>query len=219
MNTLLEPSPTDLSRDLSFATLLSARTGNAFGCIKHVAISNPQRRAASIVAIATAKDRAAFSRLFEHFAPRLKSYYQRSGLKPSVAEDLAQEVMIAIWQKAHQYDPSRATAAAWIFGIAANLRIDHLRRRRVALPIDDPLNQLGPAALPDAKTEADAAGRRMRDASADLPGDQKSALHLAFFEDRSHAEIQSMLGLPLGTIKSQLRLALGKLSTALKDCA
>jgi RNA polymerase sigma-70 factor, ECF subfamily len=184
-----------------------------------VATSDLQRHAASIAAIARAKDRAAFSQLFVYFAPRLKTYFQRRGLEMPIAEELVQEVMVAVWQKAHQYDPSRATAAAWIFGIAANLRIDHLRRRRVALPIDDPFDQRVPAALPDAVAEADDAARRMREAIADLPADQISTLHLAFFEDRSHAEIQSMLGLPLGTIKSRLRLALGKLRDALKDCA
>jgi RNA polymerase sigma-70 factor, ECF subfamily len=218
MHTLRELPPIDLTRGLSFATLLNGRSGNAVGCVTFAATSGQQCHAASIVAIATPKDRAAFSRLFEHFAPRLKSYFQRGGLDPAVAEGLAQEVMLAVWSKAQQYDPARLTAATWIYGIASNCRVDHLRRRRVEVPIGSLFNQEGSEPPPDAVTEADETARRMQQAIAELPPDQISALHLAFFEDRSHADIHSLLGIPLGTIKSRLRLALDKLRDA-RDCA
>ena len=83
---------------------------------------------ALITRIAQAQDRAAFAELFAHYAPRVKTLLVRSGSTPSAAEELAQEVMLAVWRKAHYFDPKRASAAAWIFTIARNLRIDSLRR-------------------------------------------------------------------------------------------
>jgi RNA polymerase sigma-70 factor, ECF subfamily len=178
---------------------------------------DPTNHAALIATIANSKDPTAYSTLFAYFAPRLNAYFLRGGLESAIAEEMTQDVMIAVWRKAHQYDPARATASAWIYGIASNLRIDRLRRNRLVLPDGDLSDQRPDLPLPDAIVEADDTAKRLRDAIADLPADQLSALHLAFFADRSHAEIQSILNIPLGTIKSRLRLALTKLRGALKD--
>jgi RNA polymerase sigma-70 factor (ECF subfamily) len=172
-----------------------------------------------LLAVARDRDRQAFATLFAHFAPRVKFYLQKTGEEAGAAEEMAQEVLLAVWRKASQYDPHRATVSAWIFGIARNRRIDSRRRRRPELRVPDPSQEPPPVALADATLLADEAVRRMRTALGSLPPDQMKILQLAFFEDRSHTEINRLLGVPLGTVKSRLRLALLKLRAALKDDA
>jgi len=169
-----------------------------------------------IAAVATEGDRAAFSTLFSHLGPRVKAYLQRGGVGAAQAEDLTQEVFLAVWRKAAQFDPGRAGAAAWIFTIARNLKIDALRRGRLAAPGEDPSDQQS-VPLADQMVAAEESARSLRGAIATLPEEQISILRLAFFEDLSHGEIVQKLGLPLGTIKSRLRLALTKLRRALGD--
>ena len=178
----------------------------------------PERRSheALIVAIATRQDRAAFTALFQHFAPRVKAYFIKTGTEASAADDLMQDALLAIWHKSPQFDPARATAAAWIFAIARNLRIDAARRGRLLLPADDPSEAPPPVLLADALVAAEERSSALRAAVETLPTDQLAILRLAFFEDLSHSEIERRLDVPLGTIKSRLRLALSKLRLALK---
>lgn len=173
--------------------------------------------AALILAIARRQDRSAFAALFSHFAPRVKSYLQRRGSDASQAEELAQEVMLAVWRKAGQYDPARATAAAWVFAIARNLWIDTARRSRLSVPAPDPSDEPAPEPAADAVLLADDRARRLHAALRDLRPEQKEPLRLAFFEERSHSEIEQLLGVPLGTVKSRLRLAMSRLRAALGD--
>jgi RNA polymerase sigma-70 factor, ECF subfamily len=177
----------------------------------------PEGQAALIRAIATRQDRQAFAALFAAFAPRLKAWLQRGGADAAQAEDLAQEAMLAVWRKAAQYDPARAAPAAWIFTIARNLRIDALRRSRIALhePAWEPPGTDEPGA--EALLEAEQSANRLREALAHLPAEQMEALRLAFFEDCSHSRMEAALGVPLGTVKSRLRLAMARLRAALKD--
>ena len=170
-----------------------------------------------IVAVARRRDRRAFAALFAHFAPRVKAYLRRTGTDQPVAEEMAQEVLLAVWRKAELYDPARASAAAWIFAIARNMRIDVLRRTRLALQEADPSDEAAPAPLADAVIAADERAQRVRDALVDLPPEQLAMLQLAFFEERTHSQIEADLGVPLGTVKSRLRLAMSKLRAALKD--
>ncbi len=163
-----------------------------------------------IQAIAIARDRNAFASLFRHFAPRVKAYLLRLGLDNASAEELAQDVLLTIWRKAAQFDPERATAATWIFTIARNLRVDAVRRvQRAARP--DPADEPGPEPLADMILAGDDRGARIRAALATLPPEQADVIHLAFFDDRPHADIERALGIPLGTVKSRLRLAMSKL--------
>ena len=83
-----------------------------------------------IVAIARQQDRAAFARLFDYFAPRIKTYMRRSGVPEAHSEELAQETLLMVWRKASLFEPAGGGAAAWIFAIARNLRIDALRREQ-----------------------------------------------------------------------------------------
>jgi RNA polymerase sigma-70 factor (ECF subfamily) len=173
---------------------------------------------ALVLAIAARCDRAAFVTLFGRFAPRLKSWFMRTGSPADQAEELAQETMLAVWRKADGFDPSRAGAATWIFTIARNLRIDALRRLpRQELDADDP--SLAPQAPAAPDTVFDTARRedRVRAALTLLPPEQADVIRLSFFEDRPHAEIELALGIPLGTVKSRLRLAMSRLRAHLAD--
>jgi RNA polymerase sigma factor (sigma-70 family) len=168
--------------------------------------------------VAERQDKAAFARVFEHFAPRIKGYMMRLGCSATQSEDLAQEAMVSVWRKAGLFEPEKASAATWIFTIARNLRIDQVRRER--RPEIDPSD---PALLPDPDPAADDVieGRqqevRIRRALAGLPPDQARVIELSFFAGKAHAAIADELNIPLGTVKSRLRLAFGRIRDALKD--
>jgi RNA polymerase sigma-70 factor, ECF subfamily len=170
-----------------------------------------------IRAIATRNDRAAFTTLFTRFAPRVKAYMLRLGLDNATAEEQAQEVLLIVWRKAAQFDPARATAAAWMFTIARNLRIDAARRAQRTPPVPDLTDEPAPAQAADAILAAEDRGARVRAALAALPAEQAKVVRLAFFDDRPHAEIERALGIPLGTVKSRLRLAMSRLRGMLDD--
>lgn len=166
-----------------------------------------------ILAIAERADRAAFARLFEKYAPRVKSYLLRQGAPAETAEELAQETLLTVWRKAALFDPARAGASTWIFTIARNRRLDVLRRER--RPVIEPgAEEAADEPLPDALLAAAQRDARLRAAVAALPPDQAEAVRLAYFQDKPHAEIAQELGLPLGTVKSRLRLALARLRAA-----
>ena len=169
-------------------------------------------------AVAAHRDRAAFVDLFQYFAPRVKAYLLKLGADQMTAEDLVQDVMLTVWHRAHLYDPKKAGVGTWIFTIARNRRIDVLRReRRPEIDPNDPLLVPSPEKPADQTLEAGRAARDLRQAVATLPEEQATMLRMAYFEDKSHSVIAAELAVPLGTVKSRLRLALGKLRVALKD--
>ncbi|GEO81973.1 sigma-70 family RNA polymerase sigma factor [Pararhodospirillum oryzae] len=167
---------------------------------------------ACIQAIALHGDREAFAALFRHFAPRVKAYLRRHGAPEAQAEELAQETLLAVWRKAAQFDPARAGASTWIFTIARNLRIDQMRKEgRPALDPEDPLLVPPPPSGADSTVEAHEREEHLQKGLATLPAEQATVLQLAFYEDLSHTSIAERLNLPLGTVKSRLRLALAKM--------
>lgn len=173
-----------------------------------------------ICAIASRQDRKAFAVLFDFFAPRIKGFMLRSGASEGRAEELAQETMLAVWRKAALYDPAGAGAAAWIFTIARNLRIDaHRHEHRGGLETSDvDLEfQIDESPQPDSHVAAAQSEERVRSALAKLPADQMRVVELSFFEERAHAEIAWMLAIPLGTVKSRLRLAMNRLRFLLDE--
>jgi RNA polymerase sigma-70 factor (ECF subfamily) len=172
---------------------------------------------ALILAIGTDRDRAAFAGLFAHYAPRIKGYMMRLGAGNELAEEIAQETMLTIWRKAAQFDPVRASASAWVFAIARNLRIDALRHARLAVTEIDPAFEPVPPPGADVTIDADRRAQRLGVAMAMLPPEQAQVLRLAYFDDRPHVEIERKLGIPLGTVKSRLRLAIARLRTLLED--
>lgn len=171
-----------------------------------------------LMAVADRRDKTAFAALFGHFAPRVKAYLIRLGTAPAQAEDLAQETMLTLWRKAPQFDPAKAQAATWVFTIARNLRIDHLRRERYPQAPEEVLTTLPDSAPhPDEHTLAGQRQRRVRAVLAELPADQAEVIRMSFFDDAPHVEIAERLGLPLGTVKSRIRLAMKRIRTALGD--
>ena len=171
--------------------------------------------------VASAGDREAFKRLFEHFAPRIKGLMLKAGCSSDEAEEIAQNTLIAVWRKAGQFDPATAGAAAWIFTIARNLRIDALRRDKRTRTGDtgdiDPEFHVDEGPSPDSGIAAAETEARVRSALATLPEDQVRVIELSFFEEQAHAQIAEMLGIPLGTVKSRLRLAMNRLRSLLGD--
>lgn len=185
---------------------------------------SPERLAARmtqhVLAIAASQDRNAFAALFSYYAPRVKAYLIRLGCPDGQAEELAQETMLALWRKADRFDPAKAAPGTWIFTIARNLRIDQVRReRRPELDPDDPA--LVPAPLPDADLVLQAKEHHVlvQNALQALPPDQARVIALSFFEDKPHGEIAGELGLPLGTVKSRIRLAFARLRAALEQAS
>lgn len=174
---------------------------------------------ARLIGAVASRDRAAFVRLFEHFAPRVKTMMLRAGLSPQRAEEIAQDTMLAVWNKADLFDPAGAGPSAWVFTIARNLRIDSLRRDQRAQRLENELVEAPPAeeVLPDAALFSLQSEERVREALAQLSPEQLQIVQLSFFEDRSHGEIAERLGIPLGTVKSRLRLAMKHLRKLLEE--
>jgi RNA polymerase sigma-70 factor (ECF subfamily) len=165
--------------------------------------------------IRDAQDQSAFVDLFRHFAPRVKAFLMKSGASESLAEECTQEVMATLWRKAHLFDPARASVATWIFTIARNRKIDALRKQRRPEPED---LTWGPEAEPDQEDvmTLQQESERLTQALDQLPEKQRDLIRKAYFGDLSHSEIAEQTGLPLGTIKSRIRLALEKLRHELK---
>lgn len=173
-----------------------------------------------IEAIALRQDRDAFAELFRHFAPRVKAFLRRNGASEAQAEEIAQEAMLTVWRKAGMFDAGAAGVATWIFTIARNLRIDALRRERRggAVRVDEVEAEYAIDETPAADVQMVAAQSeaRVRGALGALPSDQLKVIQLSFFEERSHGEIAQALQIPLGTVKSRLRLAMKRLRSLLE---
>ena len=176
------------------------------------------RMEALLRAVATLKDRAAFAELFQHFAPRLKAFMMKGGADGDTAEELAQEAMIQVWRRAESFDPARAAASTWIYTIARNKRIDRLRReRRPPMSEEEYASALGEPERGDAAVERSQAETRLARSLETLPEDQATVVKMAFYEDKSHSAIAAELHLPLGTVKSRIRLALTRLRGVIQD--
>ncbi|TAN16639.1 MAG: sigma-70 family RNA polymerase sigma factor [Rhizobiaceae bacterium] len=183
------------------------------------ATPSPEDLARLIGAVAKDRDRNAFAQLFAYFAPRVKTFLMRSGLADPMAEEVTQEVMLTLWRKASYFDPCRAGASTWVFTIARNQRIDRLRRirSRMADPIFDPSDAPDPPPSGEEIAITTEREEEVRKALETLSSEQATIVRLSYFAEKPHAEIARELGIPLGTVKSRIRLALNRLRTLLDN--
>lgn len=166
--------------------------------------------------IAQNRDREAFIRIFSYYAPRLKSFLLRGGFPDQTAEELVQETFLTIWKKAKSYNPEKASPSTWIYTIARNKKIDYLRKYSRPEPDPEDLKnseQIHPIDALQRKQESD----EIRNLLKELPKEQAQLIRKAFYEDKSHQEIADETGIPLGTVKSRIRLGLKKLKSGLNE--
>lgn len=187
---------------------------------KEILQGDPRPRASgfveSISKIANDRDEAAFDVLFRYFAPRIKSYCLRLGADPSGAEEITQEAMVSIWRNAAQFDPAKASPSTWIFTIARNLAIDRFRRtRRPQFDPNDPSLVPDDQPLPDRLVEQTEKQENLRRIMETLSLNERNVLVLSFYENLSHGEISRQLSIPIGTVKSRIRLAFAKIRSTL----
>jgi RNA polymerase sigma-70 factor (ECF subfamily) len=165
-----------------------------------------------LLSIGQIQDKAAFADLFQHFAPRVKSYMLKLGSADEMAEELAQQTLLQVWRKAQLFDPDKAAASTWIFRIARNIRIDVLRKQKHFFDDDFDLAKIEDEQEDaEVKINREQKSRHVALALAKLPQDQAKIIRMSFYDGLSHGEIAKQLELPLGTVKSRIRLAFGRL--------
>ncbi len=168
--------------------------------------------------VARSRDVEAFRKLFQAYAPRVKSYMMRQGADPGTAEELTQETLLTVWRKAALYSGDKGSATTWIFTIARNLRIDKLRREVSWQPLPEGhAEEASDDPAPDEELQERERRVRVRAVLDALPKDQAEVVTLSYVEGLSHSEIAERLGLPLGTVKSRMRLAYDKIREAVED--
>lgn len=171
-----------------------------------------------LVRVGRDRDKDAFASLFEYFAPRIKSFLLRLGTDMSLCEEIAQEAMIMVWRRAETYNPSQSGASTWIFTIARNKRIDRLRRENRPLPdLADPAFAPEPVETGEKTIFRQQEEEKIRHALKNLPDEQAKIIFSAYYEEKSHREISDESGVPLGTVKSRIRLALNRLRAHLDE--
>jgi RNA polymerase sigma factor (sigma-70 family) len=180
---------------------------------------SPNDHARLAAAVAERRDKTAFAALFDHFAPRIKAYLMRLGASPGNADEMTQDVMLVLWRKAALFDPRQSSLRTWLYRVARNRRIDMLRRDRVAFldPSDLAFDIVDPdSGGADERIDAQAREQHLERALAQLPDDQASLIRMAFFDGLSHSQIAARTGIPLGTVKSRIRLAFARLRRQLE---
>lgn len=175
---------------------------------------------AQMEAVSQRRDRDCFMRIYDHFAPRLRLYLKGIGSPEAVAEELAQEALLRLWQRASSYDPARSSLSTWLFRIARNLHIDRVRREPCWVPIDDePGWPDRDDANESSSAESHAEHADLQNRIERLPAIQARLIRMSYFEAKSHQEIADELGMPLGTVKSSLRRAFLRLQLGVKGQA
>lgn len=175
---------------------------------------------ALLIAVSRNRDRDAFQTLYQYYAPRLKSFMLGQRTDSQLAEEVVQETMVKVWRKAALFDPDKASASTWIFTIGRNMRIDMLRKTARPEPdYNDPVFMPDPIPLASDAIIKEQRDKRLKTAISGLPPEQSEILKLAFFQEKTHGQIAEELGIPLGTVKSRVRLALQKLRSEIGENA
>ncbi|KZC21407.1 RNA polymerase subunit sigma [Rhodanobacter denitrificans] len=171
-----------------------------------------------MAAVSTQRDRASFMRIYDHFAPRLQRYLRNLGVAESTADELVQEVLLTLWRKAALFDPARASLATWLYRVARNLYIDHVRKEPHWLPIQEGLDRLDhlESARLDSQPESSFDQDLLKQAIDRLPPMQAKLVRMCYLESKSHSEISGELAMPLGSVKSSLRRAFAKLQGSMR---
>lgn len=174
-----------------------------------------------VMAIANQRDQSAYRRVFEHFGPRVKSYLLGLKIAPDQVDDVLQEVMIAVWHKASSYRPEKAAVSTWIFTIARNKHIDRIRRDKFqtydAVDDDAAEAEVADHDIADQQLLTMQRKQAVQAALSKLPEDQMTVISMSFLKDMAHGEIANSLDLPLGTVKSRIRLGFQRLRQELGD--
>ncbi len=171
--------------------------------------NDPKHWVACMTKVAEARDKQSFMALFDHFSPRVNAYLLGQGVEPGMAEDLPQEALLALWNKAHLYKPDKAAVSTWLFRVARNLWIDRLRKQRATVyELEDEYLESGVGAQDPEEDTGELDSDRIQQALDGLPRNQAHVVYKAYFEGKSHSEIAADTGMPLGSVKSSLRLAL-----------
>lgn len=166
-----------------------------------------------ILNIAQNNCRESYKLLFSQFAPKIKSFMIGQGVKANEAEDIAQDTMLKIWRKAQLFDPKKAKASTWIFTIARNLQIDAIRKQKRHDRFNNEVQNETYEADTAEKMISEQSASQVKEVIKQLPAEQLQVLKLSFYEDLSHSQIAQSLSIPVGTVKSRLRLALGRLKS------
>jgi len=165
----------------------------------------------ALVAIGRDRDEQAFALIYDYYAGRIKSFLMGKGMNEDTAEELTQEIMLTVWRRAISYDPAKAAASTWLFTIARNRRIDYLRgNSRIEVELDDEMLDIETT---DSDTQArfvanEQSAVRLEAALDRLPPEQRQVMHLSYYRGQSHGAIAKWLDLPIGTVKSRIRLAM-----------
>lgn len=181
------------------------------------AVPAHRRYSALVIKVATSRDRAAFTEIFDYYAPRLKAYVMRQGSDAQQAEEIMQDAMIVLWNKAALFDPSKSSVSTWLYRVARNRRIDLLRRDKSdRIDPNDPIFHPSDVEPADTGLDAEQRDERVRAAMAKLSPEQLDLIRQAFFDGKSHSQIAVETDLPLGTVKSRIRLAFKRLREELE---
>ncbi|WEN15710.1 sigma-70 family RNA polymerase sigma factor [Rhodanobacter sp. AS-Z3] len=187
--------------------------------------SNPapdaQYWATQMVGVSVQRDRACFMRIYDYFAPRLQRYLQNLGVPESMSDELVQEALLTLWRKAALFDATRASLSTWLYRVARNLYIDHVRKQPHWLPIQDGLDRLdlGESDRRDSQPESSFDQDLLKQAIDRLPPVQAKLVRMCYLESKSHSEISRELDMPLGSVKSSLRRSFVKLQASMRAVA
>jgi RNA polymerase sigma-70 factor (ECF subfamily) len=179
-----------------------------------------KRMGDNLVSIGRDRNEAAFADIYSYYAGRVKSFLMGKGMVEEISEELTQEIMLTVWRRAESYDPKKAAASTWLFTIARNRRIDYLRgNSRVEVELDDEMLDVDTTESdPQAKFVGDAQSAvQLEKALEKLPQEQRQVMHLSYYRGQSHGAIAKWLDLPIGTVKSRIRLAMQAVRITLEE--